>query len=83
MSSREGVPEGYKQTGVGVIPEDWSVVQLGVIGQFKNGINKGSESFGHGRPFVNLLDVFGKNSLSISKSFGLVESSDTEQGIYD
>ena len=50
---------GYKRTEVGVIPEDWDAVPLGSIGQFKNGINKGAEAFGHGSPFVNLMDVFG------------------------
>jgi len=38
----------------------WSLVQLGEIGSFKNGLNKGSEDFGFGSPFINLLDVFGK-----------------------
>lgn len=32
MSSYQ-IPEGYKQTEVGVIPEDWSVTTLGEIGQ--------------------------------------------------
>ncbi len=75
--------EGYKQTEVGVIPADWIVTHLGDIGQFKNGINKGSEAFGHGSPFVNLLDVFGKNHLQVSDLFGLVDSSDTERNTYN
>ncbi len=40
--------------------EPWFQVKLGNIGSFKNGLNKGSEDFGHGFPFINLLDVFGK-----------------------
>ena len=36
----------YKQTEVGVIPEDWVVASLGELGTFKNGINKdGSSGF--------------------------------------
>ena len=31
------VPEGYKQTEVGVIPEDWEVVKLGDIARFIKG----------------------------------------------
>lgn len=38
----------------------WSEVQLGSIGTFKNGLNKGAEDFGFGFPFINLLDVFGR-----------------------
>ena len=37
---------GYKQTEVGVIPEDWEVKPLGELGKFKNGINKGKECIG-------------------------------------
>ena len=29
---------GYKQTEVGVIPEEWEVRPLSALGQFKNGI---------------------------------------------
>ena len=50
---------GFKQTEAGVIPEDWKIYQLGSIGMFKNGINKDSGAFGHGSPFVNLMDVYG------------------------
>jgi type I restriction enzyme S subunit len=31
------IPEGYKQTEVGVIPEDWEVVELGDIAEFYKG----------------------------------------------
>jgi len=33
----EKIPEGYKQTEVGVIPEDWEVKRLGTVAYFKNG----------------------------------------------
>jgi type I restriction enzyme S subunit len=41
---------------------EWEVKTLREIGKFKNGLNKDSESFGHGSPFVNLMDVFGTPS---------------------
>ena len=74
---------GYKQTEVGVIPKDWNAVPLCAIGQFKNGINKTSEDFGHGSPFVNLMDVFGVSSIKAGDGFGLVETTRTEQNTYD
>ena len=77
------VPVGYKLTEVGVIPEDWEVKSLGDIGKFKNGINKGAEDFGFGSPFVNLMDVFGVNSISTSEHLGLINSNDIEKKIYD
>jgi type I restriction enzyme S subunit len=77
------IPSGYKQTEVGVIPEDWEILPLCELGKFKNGINKSSESFGHGSPFVNLMDVFGVSSISSSDSLGLVDTNTTEQQLYD
>jgi len=77
------IQTGYKQTEVGVIPEDWVVLPLYELGKFKNGINKNSEAFGHGSPFVNLMDVFGVSSISTSDSLGLVETNNTEQQLYD
>jgi len=77
------VKPGYKQTEAGVIPADWVAVPLSRLGQFKNGINKGSEEFGHGSPFVNLMDVFGVNSIQSGDALGLVQTSEAEQKTYD
>jgi type I restriction enzyme S subunit len=43
--------------------DSWREIQLGDIGSFKNGLNKGAEDFGFGVPFINLLDVFGKTEI--------------------
>lgn len=84
MSANSQVPEGYTQTEVGVIPDDWEIKPLGTIGKFKNGINKGKEDFGHGSPFVNLIDVFGIPKISNpSADFGLVNSTVAEQELYE
>jgi type I restriction enzyme, S subunit len=77
------VMTGYKQTEVGLIPQDWNAVELSILGTFKNGINKGGEAFGHGSPFVNLMDVFGVSSIDSSNSLGLVDTSDAEQQTYN
>lgn len=77
------VRPGYKQTDAGVIPEDWSLYALGDLGKFKNGLNKDSSAFGHGSPFVNLMDVFGVNSISTSEHLGLVTCSSFERSAYD
>ncbi|BBG89707.1 restriction endonuclease subunit S [Aeromonas caviae] len=34
----KAIPAGYKQTEVGVIPEDWDVLPLNKIANFKNGV---------------------------------------------
>ncbi len=75
--------EGYKQTEVGIIPEDWLVTSLGELGNFKNGINKNSEAFGHGHPFVNLMDVFGVSSISAVNLSDLIETNNIERQTYN
>jgi type I restriction enzyme S subunit len=62
---------------------EWKVKRLGEIGQFRNGINKAKEDFGHGYPFANLMDVFGVAKVSNSRSFGLVNSTSGERDLYE
>lgn len=56
---------------------DSDYTSLSEIGEFKNGINKGKDSFGKGNYFVNLDDVFSTNVLSIPPK-GLVKCSKSE-----
>lgn len=53
------------------IPPNWQQVKLADIGEFKNGVNKSKDDFGHGFPFVNLMDIFGFSSIK-NKDFSLV-----------
>ncbi len=39
----------YKNTELGLIPEDWEVKSLGEIFEFKNGLNKEKEYLDMGR----------------------------------
>ncbi|WP_299220814.1 restriction endonuclease subunit S [uncultured Alistipes sp.] len=46
------IPQGYKQTELGVIPEEWEVVKLGNLSQIKTGKRNGDEQIKNGRyPF--------------------------------
>ncbi|MFQ1913226.1 restriction endonuclease subunit S [Aeromonas veronii] len=82
VAAKQTIPAGYKQTEVGVIPEDWVVRKLVNIGQFKNGINKSAEDFGFGSPFVNLMDVFGKPVIKGNEVFGLINSTPLDKKEY-
>jgi type I restriction enzyme, S subunit len=77
------VRPGYRKTDVGVIPNDWLVRSLQELGSFKNGINKQSDAFGHGFPFVNLMDVFGYTTITSNDAFGLVETTRGEREVYN
>jgi type I restriction enzyme S subunit len=54
---------GYKQTDVGNISVEWNAPVLGELFDFKNGLNKGKQYFGHGTPIVNYMDVYGNCGL--------------------
>ncbi len=56
-------------------------MRLGDIGNFKNGLNKSSEDFGHGFPFINLLDVFGKLEID-NPELSLVNASERDLKSY-
>jgi len=57
--------------------DKWEKKKMGEVGEFKNGINKSSEDFGFGVPFINLMDVFGKQIIS-DLNLGLVNANDKE-----
>ena len=73
------VPVGYKQTEASVIPEDWDVKTIGELLQFKNGLNKGKEFFGHGTAIINYMDVFSHSGLSVDDIAGKVTVTSQEQ----
>lgn len=71
-----------KKSEYGEIPASWELKKLSELGEFKNGVNKDKEQFGFGKPFVNLLDVFGVNELS-KKDFDLVNASTSDLENYN
>lgn len=77
------VRPGYKQTEVGVIPEDWNAVPIGEMFTFKNGLNKAKEFFGYGTPIVNYMDVFGRPSLRVIDVAGRVDVNSRELASYE
>jgi len=47
---------GYKQSEVGVIPDEWDVVPFAELFAFRNGVNADKNSYGKGVSFVNVLE---------------------------
>ena len=50
------VRPGYKQTEVGVIPDDWKVMPFAELFEFRNGVNADKASYGQGVRFINVLE---------------------------
>ncbi len=76
------VRAGYKQTEIGEIPEDWDALSIGEQFEFKNGLNKAKEYFGHGTPIVNYMDVFNHPGLAAKSVAGTVDVTKEEQKAY-
>lgn len=53
------IPHGYKQTEVGVIPEDWEVKQLGGLQPFVTSGSRGWAAFysNRGAPFIRITNL--------------------------
>lgn len=66
---------------IGEIPKQWRITPLKFLGNFQNGISKGSEYFGKGYPFMNYGDVY-KNQVTPIKVQGKVESNEIERDRY-
>lgn len=69
---------GYKKTKLGLIPDDWKIIALGELYDFKNGLNKEKEFFGYGTPIINYMDVFNYSFLSKDKIKGKVFLTENE-----
>lgn len=65
------VPEGYKQTEVGVIPEDWEVVPLGsLLSDFRNGYSFSAQGYvKNGTPIITMgqISLSGRFQFDLSK----------------
>ncbi|MEH1796610.1 restriction endonuclease subunit S [Nostoc sp.] len=66
------IPEGYKLTEVGVIPDNWKAEKLGELFKFKNGLNAEKKHYGKGIKFINILEVIQKISLLYEDIPGLI-----------
>jgi len=77
------VRQGYKQTEVGVIPDDWEIERLGNSFEFKNGLNKEKIFFGQGTPIVNYMDVYRNTGLLAKDITGKVTLTNIELRNYE
>jgi len=62
-AARNAVPVRYKQTEVGVIPEDWSCIEIGALKPFITSGSRGWAAFysAYGAPFVRITNTSRKS----------------------
>lgn len=71
---RGEIPEGYRKTEIGIIPEDWEVKAIEKILELKNGVNAKKEDYGHGIKFINVLDILNNNHINYENIIGKVNA---------
>ncbi|PAE12670.1 hypothetical protein CHI02_07245 [Niallia circulans] len=55
--------------------DDWKMTLLSDLMSFNNGINADKDSYGHGRKFINVLDILNNNSIKYKDIIGSVSVS--------
>lgn len=73
LPDEEEAKAGYKKTKLGWIPEEWEVVRLEELFEFKNGVNADKEKYGNGVKFINVSEVLNQNFITESIIPGSVE----------
>ncbi|MGE4574403.1 MULTISPECIES: restriction endonuclease subunit S [Parachlamydia] len=63
---------GYKISELGMIPEDWNIIQFSDLLEFRNGVNADKTAYGKGIPFINVLEVITHSHLSVAKVPGRI-----------
>jgi len=66
---------------IGDVPSHWNITPLKFLGDFQNGISKGSEYFGSGLPFMNYGDVY-NNEVTPTIVEGKVQSDEIDRNRY-
>ena len=56
----------------------WPSIKIGEVFDFKNGLSKSKEFFGHGTPFINYVEVYKYSSLTAADIKGRVRLSEDE-----
>lgn len=77
------IPENYKKTECGIIPKDWSIIPLGTLMKFKNGINASKEKFGTGIKIISVKDILQENVITYNEINGKINIDEKTLDIYD
>ena len=57
------IPTGYKKTELGVLPSDWTIVSLGELLVFQNGVNVAKEKYDSGVKMISVMDILGDSPI--------------------
>ena len=72
------VPEGYKKTRIGVIPDAWEFKKLSQLLSFKNGINGEKDKFGKGVKLISVRDILSDSPIYYHTVISQVDVTDNQ-----
>lgn len=78
MKTNNNIPQGYKNSPLGIIPQEWEVKKLGDVAEsFSGGTPKAgnNEYYGGNIPFIRSGEIHQKNTALFLSELGLAESS--------
>lgn len=78
MKITNNIPKGYKNSQLGIIPQEWEVKKLGNVAEsFSGGTPKAdnNEYYGGNIPFIRSGEIHQKNTALFLSELGLAESS--------
>ncbi|MDN5095739.1 restriction endonuclease subunit S [Aliarcobacter butzleri] len=72
------IKSGYKQTKIGIVPEDWNIYFFEELGSTYNGLSgKTKEDFGEGLPYITYMNIFSNSKIDIN-NYELVKIENNE-----
>lgn len=76
------VPEGYFRTTAGIIPQEWRISPLGLLLEFKNGVNADKEKYGIGVKMISVMDVLKSTPIHYNDIIGQVDIDENTLNTY-
>ncbi len=77
------IPEGYKETELGVIPQEWEVSKLGDIGSFRKGKGiKKDEVIEKGLPCLRYGEIYTSYDYKFNKTKSFISEETAESSIH-
>ena len=73
--SSQAVPQGYKQTRVGVVPEEWGIISFGSLAEFRNGLNFTQKNSGEAIKIVGVANFKKYSVLPTLKDLDIINVS--------
>ncbi|SHK56038.1 restriction endonuclease subunit S [Anaerotignum lactatifermentans] len=67
------VPDGYKRTVVGIVPNEWENKRLSELLKFQNGVNADKEKYNSGIKMISVMDILSNRPIFYDNIRGHVD----------